>query len=58
MDTLIEVNEADGNVTLNVSITSPVTGIEIMFRLNVDSVDGSAGMDYIPNFSRICSIFL
>ena len=54
VDTLVEVNETDGQATLNVSIirTLPdlVRKFEIMFRLSVDSVDGSAGMDVIPNF--------
>ena len=46
VDTLVEVNETDGNATLNVSITMPgpeVAAIEIMFSLRVDSSDGSAG---------------
>ena len=45
VDTLIEVNECDGQATLNVSITHPppMSGLEIMFSLRVDSVDDSAG---------------
>ena len=56
VDTLIEVNETDGQATLNVSITQPppMSGFQIMFSLLVDSVDGSAGRDGIP---RSC-IFL
>ena len=54
VDTLVEVNETDGQATLNVSISSPqpdpALRFEIMFSLNVDSVDGSAGMD-----DSICS---
>ena len=54
VDTLLEVNETDGQATLNVSISSPqpdpALRFEIMFSLNVDSVDGSAGMD-----DSICS---
>ena len=50
VDTLIEVNECDGQATLNVSITQPLpmSGLQIMFTLRVDSVDGSAGRDGIP----------
>ena len=55
VDTLVEVNETDGNATLNVSITrplpDPIFGFEIMFRLNVFTIDVSAGIDVIPNFS-------
>ena len=48
VDTLIEVNETDGQATLNVSISSPQQmpgglGLQIMFALRVDSTDGSAG---------------
>ena len=54
VDTLVEVNETDGQATLNVSISSPqpdpALRFEIMFSLNVNSVDGSAGMD-----DSICS---
>ena len=56
VDTLIEVNETDGQATLNVSISYPlpITGLEIMFSLRVNSMDDSAGRDGIPqsfNFS-------
>ena len=47
VDTLVEVNETDGNATLNVSITMPEGLIQIMFSLRVDSMDGSAGRDGI-----------
>ena len=52
VDTLVEVNETDGQATLNVSIISPlpmpgVPGLQIMFALRVDSMDGSAGRDDI-----------
>ena len=47
VDTLVEVNETDGNATLNVSITMPEGAIQIMFSLRVDSMDGSAGRDGI-----------
>ena len=50
VDTLVEVNETDGQATLNVSITHPqptpgIAGLGIMFALRVDSLDGSAGRD-------------
>ena len=50
VDTLVEVNETDGQATLNVSITQPppMSGLEIMFALSVDSMDDSAGRDGIP----------
>ena len=59
VDTLVEVNETDGQATLNVSISYPlpitgVPGLEIMFSLRVNSMDDSAGRDDIPqsfNFS-------
>ena len=51
VDTLIEVNETNGQATLNVSISSPAPDpaleFEIMFSLRVDSIDGSAGRDGI-----------
>jgi len=60
VETLVEVNETDGNATLDVSITQPlpVPGfpLQIMFSLRVNSMDGSAGKDGIPqscDFSRI-----
>ena len=53
VDTLVEVNETDGQATLNVSISFPqpmpgIPGLQIMFSLHVDSLDGSAGRDVIP----------
>ena len=53
VDTLVEVNEADGQATFNVSITHPlpidgVPGFGIMFSLRVDSIDDSAGRVGIP----------
>ena len=50
--TLVEVNETDGQATLNVSISVPeldptLPGLQIMFSLRVDSMDGSAGGDSI-----------
>ena len=53
VDTLVEVNETDGQATLNVSISSPqpvpgVPGLQIMFSLLMNSLDGSASRDGIP----------
>ena len=54
VDTLIEVNETDGQATLDVSITQPPPAIpgvpefQLMFQLLVDSTDDSAGRDGIP----------
>ena len=51
VDTLVEVNETNGQATLNVSISSPqpepYLEFEINFSLNVASMEGSAGMDDI-----------
>ena len=49
VETLVEVNETDGNATLNVSISMPRPegAIWIMFSLRVNSIDGSAGTDGI-----------
>ena len=48
VDTLVEVNECDGQATLNVSITQPlpmsgVPEFQLMFSLLVNSMDESAG---------------
>ena len=53
VDTLVEVNETDGQATLNVSISFPqpmlgVPGFQLRFFLCVDSMDGSAGRNEIP----------
>ena len=61
VDTLVEVNETDGQATLNVSISHPLPmpglrGLGIMFQLLVGSTDGSTGRDGIPqscDFSRV-----
>ena len=50
---MIDVNETDGQATLNVSISCPlpiagVCGFGIMFSLRVDSIDDSAGRVGIP----------
>ena len=59
VDTLVEVNETDGQATLNVSITRPlptpgIAGLGIMFALRVDSMDGSAGRGGFP---QCCDFF-
>ena len=52
VDTLVEVNETDGQATLNVSISHPlpVPGfpLQLMFELRVDSMDDTAGRDGTP----------
>ena len=52
VDTLVEVNETDGNATLNVSISfpqpMPSLALQIMFALRVNSMNDSAGKDGIP----------
>ena len=53
VDTLVEVNETDGQATLNVSITHPlpmpgVPELQLMFSLRVDSMDDTAGRDCTP----------
>ena len=48
--TLVDVNETDGQATLNIAVSVPPDRIEIMFSLIVESVVGSAGMvDMIVN---------
>ena len=61
VDTLVEVNETDGQATLNVSISSPlplpgVPGLQIMFALRVDSISSSAGRDGVS--PSCCDFFL
>ena len=52
VDTLVEVNETDGQATLNISISfpqpDPVFSLELIFSLNLASTEGTAGMDDIP----------
>ena len=53
VDSLVEVNETDGQATLNVSITQPlpmpgVPEFQLMFQLLVGSTDDSAGRDGVP----------
>ena len=54
VDTLVEVNETDGQATLNVSISFPlpipgVPEFQLMFTLLVHSMNDSAGKDGIFN---------
>ena len=57
VETLVEVNETDGNATLDVSISFPLPAIpgvpefQLMFTLLVGSTDGSAGRDGVPQSS-------
>ena len=44
MKTLVDVNETDGQATLNVAVSAPQDRIEFTFSLIVESVVGSAGM--------------
>ena len=54
METLIEVNESIGEVTLNVSLTlNSSIQFEIMFSLFVNTVSGSTGMG-----NATCSILI
>ena len=61
VDTLVEVNEADGQATLNVSISYPlpitgVPGLGIMFSLRVNSMDDSAGRDGISQSCELSTL--
>ena len=62
VDTMVEVNETDGQATLNVSIISPqpmrgVPGLHIMFSLRVDSTDGSASKDSVSPCCNFMNLF-
>ena len=61
VDTLVEVNETDGQATLNVSISHPlpipgVPGLQLMFSLSVDSMDDSAGRDGISQSCELSTL--
>ena len=50
VETLVDVNETDGQATLNIAVSAPPDRIEIMFFLIVESLVGSAGMiDMVVN---------
>ena len=55
METLVDVNETDGQATLNVAVSAPQDRIEITFSLTVESMVGSAGMIDIP---QCCELFV
>ena len=48
METLVEVNETDGQATLNISIGSPPSDVVLDFEiiLLVNTMDGSASVWY------------
>ena len=52
-ETLVDVNETDGQATLNVTVGAPQNRIEITFSLIVESIVGSAGTVDI-----CCELFL
>ena len=55
VETLVDVNETDGQATLNIAVSAPQDRIEIMFFLIVESLVGSAGMIDIP---QCCELFV
>ena len=55
VETLVDVNETDGQATLNVAVSAPPDRIEIMFSLIVESMVGSAGMIHTP---QSCELFV
>ena len=62
VDTLVEVNETDGQATLNVSITHPQPDthlrFQITFILSVASTEGSASMEKISQFFMFLIVLL
>ena len=44
VQTLVDVNETDGQATLSIAVSAPPDRIEITFSLIVQSMVGSAGM--------------
>jgi len=59
VETLVEVNESDGQATLNVSIThpapDPLLPFRIMFRLDATMMSSTAGMGNAPQFYQSLS---
>ena len=50
VQTLVDVNETDGQATLSIAVSAPPDRIEITFSLIVESMVGSAGtIDMIVN---------
>ena len=56
VETLVEVDESDGRATLNVNITfpepDPLLLFQIMFRLNANMMNITAGMGNAFQFSQ------
>ena len=55
VETLVDVNETDGQATLNIAVSAPQDRIEITFSLIVESMVGSAGTIDIP---QCCELFV
>ena len=55
METLVDVNETDGQATLSVAVSAPQDRIEIIFSLIVESIVGSAGTIDILNVMNCLS---
>ena len=55
VETLVDVNETDGQATLNIAVSAPQDGIEFAFSLIVESMVGSAGTIDIP---QCCESFV
>ena len=55
VETLVDVNETDGQATLNIAVSAPQDRIEIIFSLIVESVVGSAGT---IDISQCCELFV
>ena len=58
VETLVDVNETDGQATLNIAVSDPQDRIEIMFSLIVESMVGSAGMIDIDCELFVMSVLL
>ena len=55
VETLVDVNETDGQATLNIAVSAPQDRIEIIFSLIVESIVGSAGTIDILNVMNCLS---
>ena len=55
VETLVDVNETDGQATLNIAVSAPPDRIEITFSLTVECMVGSAGTIDIP---QCCELFV
>ena len=64
VETLVEVDESDGQATLNVNITfpapDPLLPFQIMFRLNANMMNITAGMgnayNFLNDFHNYCAL--